>query len=460
MDLPSAVVIDKILPEHLSNILTAVVVIGFGLASLAADARSRATQMLCLGLVMQGLTMASGTLKFVYTGDDMPAPMRLLGLTEAIGFASWLQWTLLVTRSSHPGRRALAWATACCRTVQTLAAIYGVVALCLPAARLHFLGAGDLAHVMVWPLSIFSGLWLTMVAISLLPPMILLSQDLDVVERNRLYGVLAAVPLMILSVFLTPDWSALSMLVGLVFFIFGALQYHVAQGQRGVFMSRFLSPAVAAMVARRGIDYTMRPRALEATVVSCDLRGFTRFSKLTPSAPLVRMMSEYYDVVGAAVQRHCATIKDYAGDGVLMLVGAPLPVADSAAVGVRLAQDIRSTTRELLLRWQRDDAPLGLGIGVATGTITVGALGSESRLEYMAIGDAVNLAARFGSLARDGEIWIDQRTRDLANPTSDFRFATVPVKGFGEVGCHIDEVPEPVNANGIERPMQLASAAG
>jgi len=65
-------VIDLILPEHLSNVMTGIAVIGFGLASLMAEPKSRATQMLCLGLVMQGLTMGLGPMKYVITGTDIP----------------------------------------------------------------------------------------------------------------------------------------------------------------------------------------------------------------------------------------------------------------------------------------------------------------------------------------------------------------------------------------------------
>jgi class 3 adenylate cyclase len=144
-------------------------------------------------------------------------------------------------------------------------------------------------------------------------------------------------------------------------------------------------------------------------------------------------MGEYYEAVGAQVAKHGATIKDYAGDGVLMLVGAPLPVPDAAAEALALAADIRVAVRAVLQGWQRADAPLGIGIGIATGPITVGALGSNSRLEYMAIGDAVNLAARFGSLAPDGEIWFDERTGSLARLTQAHASAVAQVKGIGEV---------------------------
>jgi len=136
------------------------------------------------------------------------------------------------------------------------------MAFAMPLARLQFLAMGDLTRVFNGPPAVFSILWLTMLGLGTVPSLILLTQKIDPAERVRLYGLEAAVPPMILSPFVTPNWSAVSMLVGLVIFIFGALQYHVQQGRRGQFMSRFLSPAVAEMVGLRGLEYTMQARTL------------------------------------------------------------------------------------------------------------------------------------------------------------------------------------------------------
>src|SRR5476649_881491 len=105
-------------------------------------------------------------------------------------------------------------------------------------------------------------------------------------------------------------------------------------------MSRFLSPQVAELVGRRGLKSATDEQTLELSVVCCDLRGFTAFTAATSSQKVMRILREYYDV-GAAATESGGTIKDQAGDGVLILVGAPIPYADHAQRALGLAARIR-----------------------------------------------------------------------------------------------------------------------
>lgn len=144
-------------------------------------------------------------------------------------------------------------------------------------------------------------------------------------------------------------------------------------GERAQFLSRFLSPEVGKRVRYRGVDEVIRPKSLEITAVSCDLRGFTQLSQLLASDQVVRLLNEYYDAVGAAVAEFGGTIEDYAGDGVLILVGAPLPMDDHARQGLALANRLRQVARELISHWAGPEMRLGMGVGVASGKVTVGA---------------------------------------------------------------------------------------
>jgi adenylate cyclase len=183
-------------------------------------------------------------------------------------------------------------------------------------------------------------------------------------------------------------------------------------------------------VSERGLDLALRESSREITVVCSDLRGFTAYAAAHPSGQVLAVLREYYDAVGREAAAFGATIKDYAGDGVLMLVGAPLPVAYHAQRGIELAQRIRSAGAELCRRWSRPGTPLGIGVGVATGNVTVGVVGSASRLEYTAVGSAVNLAARLCEQAGDGEILIDARSAELAASTSLQARPPLELKGF------------------------------
>jgi class 3 adenylate cyclase len=234
--------------------------------------------------------------------------------------------------------------------------------------------------------------------------------------------------------------AALSVLIGEIIFLVGSVHYHVLQGNRGAFMSRFLSPQVAAMVRDRGLESAMEQKSLEVTVICCDIRGFTPYAQANAPSRVIQVLREYYDAVGKIVAEFGGTIKDFAGDGILILLGAPLPVENQAQRGIDMARRIREAAREVVKRHSTGAHRLGLGVGVATGQVAVGIIGSSSRLEYTAVGAAVNLASRLCELAADGEILIDCRTGEMA----------------GQDGL---KARDPLSVKGYEQPVPLFAVA-
>jgi adenylate cyclase len=218
--------------------------------------------------------------------------------------------------------------------------------------------------------------------------------------------------------------------ITLVIGVYGQFRYFVAQGERGAFLSRFLSAQVAETVRIDGLASVMQPGEREVTVIACDLRGFTAYAEAVPSQAVIDLLGEYYDAVGLAVAEIGGTVKDYAGDGVLMLIGAPLPRPDHAAAGLRLAVLLHATIRPVLAHWSTGPHPLGVGIGVASGTVTAGAVGSSSRMEYTAVGTAVNVAARLCAAAADGETLVDQATVELAGVDGLTSRGNMSIKGL------------------------------
>jgi class 3 adenylate cyclase len=228
-------------------------------------------------------------------------------------------------------------------------------------------------------------------------------------------------------------YGAISALIGSLIIAIGFIRYYGMQAERGVFMSRFLSSEVSKLVRDSGIEQAMQPQALEITVVCCDLRGFTRLSQLLASDQVIRLLNEYYDAVGRAVGEFGGTIKDYAGDGVLILVGAPLPMPDHAQHGLALARRLQQAAAGLINHWAGPDMKLGFGVGVASGRVTVGAVGSSSRMEYTAVGPAVNLSSRLCSQAADGEILVDAQTAQLTGSSGLEARTALSIKGMGEI---------------------------
>lgn len=152
----------------------------------------------------------------------------------------------------------------------------------------------------------------------------------------------------------------------------------------------------------------------EISAVYVDVRNFTRFSEQVGSADVMEFLREYYDAVGEVVVQYGATVKDYAGDGMLILVGAPRPLPDHADRAIKMAIAIRAAGVRVTTRWEHHGVDIGIGVGVATGEVTLGMVGGPARREYAAVGPAVNLAARLCSKAAKSEILLDETTQARA----------------------------------------------
>ena len=195
---------------------------------------------------------------------------------------------------------------------------------------------------------------------------------------------------------------------------------------------RFLSPEVAATIRAQGAGSTLRPEMLPLTVICTDLRGFTPFTQHHGAEGMATVLREYYEAVIETTQVFGGMVKDFAGDGALVLMGAPLPRADHARTGLELARGLVAAVRRITDEFGTDETPLGVGVGIASGECAVGAIGSRSRLEYTAVGTAVNLAARLCSVAKDGQIVIAPSTARLVDRMASWRSMEVTVKGFDE----------------------------
>lgn len=172
-------------------------------------------------------------------------------------------------------------------------------------------------------------------------------------------------------------------------------------------LKRFLAPQVAELVDRSGDESVLDGRRIEVVVVFGDLRGFTAFSARAEPEIVMPFLSEYYDALDRVVIEHGATLTHFSGDGMMVLINAPVPRSDPALCAINMARDMQKTVQSLLYDRQALDHRLGFGVGLAMGLATVGRVGSEGRLEYTAVGNVVNLAARLCASAGDAEILID-----------------------------------------------------
>jgi len=404
-------------PNNTAAVIVAMLALGMSLAFILADRRSPTSQALSVFLAFTGLSIAIDVLWVL--------PMRiergivgwegLLAVPQALAVVFAFEWITRVRRTIPASNLNTQGADRLLRIAQGLALLYGALCIAYPALHAnHFsnlvLYPGERMHWSFWLFFVPLGL---SILIGTAGSLFTLYRRPDRAEVRRLVAFAIGAPLMAAGIVLPPHVAPLATTAGLLVLLVGSVQYHVTQGQRAQFLSRFLSPQVAQLVTRRGLRSATDEKTLELSVVCCDLRGFTAFSAATSSRRVIGILREYYDAVGVAAASCGSTIKDQAGDGVLILVGAPIELPDHAQRAVRLAGQIRAVGIALTRQWSNHEMQLGVGVGVASGFATVGVIGGASRLEYTAVGTPVNLASRLCSEAAHGEVLVDTRTVEL-----------------------------------------------
>lgn len=195
---------------------------------------------------------------------------------------------------------------------------------------------------------------------------------------------------------------------------------------------KYVSPTIVKELVQGESLAELGGKKRSISVMIVDLRGFTRLTSVMRLEYLVQMLNGWFEEASSLILRNHGTIDKYMGDGIMVLFGAPIAKPDDTLRAVYTA--FRLQDKFSLLR-RHIEVPvghdLGLGISIATGEAVVGNFGSSHRMEYTAIGEVVNLAARLEKFADHGEIVIDEATfRQL--PSDRFRFTiekNVKVKG-------------------------------
>jgi class 3 adenylate cyclase/PAS domain-containing protein len=174
-------------------------------------------------------------------------------------------------------------------------------------------------------------------------------------------------------------------------------------------LTRFLSPKVSDMIMSGDADDPLKTHRREITVVFVDLRGFTGFTETAEPEEVMSILREYHGELGRAIMEYDGTIEHFAGDGVMILFNAPVPVENHELQAIRMALRMRESMGALTQQWKKRGHVLGFGVGIAAGYATIGTIGFEGRLDYGAIGTVTNLAARLCGEASDGQILISPR---------------------------------------------------
>jgi len=201
---------------------------------------------------------------------------------------------------------------------------------------------------------------------------------------------------------------------------------HVEQLTR---LKRFFSPQLAELILAGGADDPLESHRRDVTVVFLDLRGFTAFAESAGPDEVMASLAEFHAAMGRRILEYQGTLERFTGDGLMVFFNDPVPIQDPARRAVEMAFAMQEDTLKLSAHWKKKGYSLGLGIGIAQGYATLGAIGFEGRIDYGAIGTVTNLASRLCDLAEAGHILASRRV-----------FAEVAERVFaddlGEVSLH------------------------
>ena len=201
--------------------------------------------------------------------------------------------------------------------------------------------------------------------------------------------------------------------------------------------ARFVPKAVVDdVLARTDDDLRLGGEQRVATVLFSDVRGFTTFSESRPPDEVIEVLNRYLSEMTAAILAHGGTLVSYMGDGIMAVFGAPIPQDDHADRALSAAREMLGPRLEGFNRWVREQGVgegFRMGVGLNSGSVMSGMVGSDDRLEYTAIGDTTNTAARLEGMTKDTPhqlFFADSTRQSLAAEPPDLVFVDeFPVRG-------------------------------
>lgn len=384
---------------HVVGLFTA----GLGFIFFLTDRKGHASRALALCFVALGARLLIAPLELEHLMVSLAVAGRVL---EPLAMLAGMEWARRVASTVRPGLGRAA--RGLLLAAQIVVVVYGGLTLGYLAIdpQTAVSDASGVFRLRIIEWAIYAPLLGTAMLLSAIGILLLVFGRGDPAEAIRLRALMLAAPFLFAALLVQPASVPLCISIGLLIFLFGAMRYLQVLTRRGQLMSQFLAPEVAKLMRTQGAEEVLRRERRAVSAVFCDLRGFTAYGASRESAEVTAMLERFYAAVGAAAAVEGATVKDHAGDGVMLLLGAPLPQRDHAVRAVRLAVALRAALAPVLAA-----EGLGLGIGVATGEATVGAIQGAGRFEYVAVGEAINLASRLCAEAAADEILVAPATR-------------------------------------------------
>jgi adenylate cyclase len=199
-------------------------------------------------------------------------------------------------------------------------------------------------------------------------------------------------------------------------------------------ISRLIPPSVVEQVLKGELVIEKGGRVTEVTMLFSDIRGFTTMSDGRPPQEIVNTLNEYFEVMVDILFKYSGTLDKFVGDEIIGLFGAPIAIEDApfkaVACGIGMMQALEEFNRT---RASEGQTPIRIGIGINTGNVITGSIGSTRALQYTAIGDAMNVASRLVNVAGSGDIIVSEDTmKHIVGRVEATQLPPVKVKGKAE----------------------------
>jgi adenylate cyclase len=219
---------------------------------------------------------------------------------------------------------------------------------------------------------------------------------------------------------------------------------------REIFMRFLPEPLVDDVLARTDGDARIHPELLTGTVLFGDLRGFTSFAEGRPVDEIIEAINTYLTLMTDAVLDHGGTLVDYMGDGIMAAFGAPVANDEHADLALAAARAMAGEQLAIFNAWLSTigvDRPLRMGIGINSGPVLSGSVGSPRRLEYAVIGDTTNTASRIEAMTKelDHPVLFSELTKDSLGelPQDAVSLGEFEIRGrAGKIGLWAFDVQE------------------
>ncbi len=196
---------------------------------------------------------------------------------------------------------------------------------------------------------------------------------------------------------------------------------------------KYVSKQIVDQILENEDHLNLGGQELEVTTLFSDIRGFTSMSEKMSPKDVVDSLNEYFDKMIEVVFKHNGTLDKIIGDALMVIYGAPIGSTNDAERALLTAIEMQQKLEELnLLRKTREQSPLEIGIGLNTGKVISGNIGSRVQMNYTVIGDAVNLSSRLCSFANAGQIIVSESVYSALKNKSNFAFkelSPIMVKG-------------------------------